>query len=165
MYKQFKDVKNIVFPVFALPSTDWYRQDGVLFIDSGKVLDDSNMPGKTLGIRRVQCGRSDLCKLRRAYITFHDMLKSGHKIFIDSAGVPFVYNRTINSPLIHHMVKRIEYKETKTLAWLTNIPYPMVLPRPPVEEVLWARVLYFKGYPWVIYDFARERGKDSYRRV
>lgn len=165
MYKQFKDIKGIKFPIYTLPSSDWYRQDGVLFINDGKVLDDTNMPGKTLGIRRLQCGRTDLCRLKNAYTDLSDMLKSKHKIFIDSSGIPFIYNKTYNSPLIHHSVKKIEPKEDHSIVWLNNIPYPMNIPRPPYGDARYARILYYKGYPWIIYDFTVDKGKDSYRRV
>lgn len=165
MYKTFKDIKSIQFPVYALPSSDWYRQDGVLFMNDGKVLDDTNMPGSTLGIRRIQCGRKDLQTIRRAYTDFPSMLSSKKKIFIDSAGIPFIYSRTLNSPLIHHKVKRIELKEDCSIVWLNLVPSPFTIPRPPYGDANWARVLYFKGAPWLIYDFASERGKDSYKRV
>lgn len=165
MYKRFKDIKNIRFPVYKIHSKDWYRQDGVLFIDDGRVLDDTNMPGETLGVRRLQCGRTDLYNIRRAYKDFSSMLQSKHKLFIDSNGMPFVYERTINSPLIHHTIKRIDPKETHSIVWLTNIPYPMSIPRPPYGDARYARVLYYKGSPWMLYDFVTERGKDSYRRV
>lgn len=165
MYKSFKDIKNIKFPVYALPSSEWYEQDGVLFINDGKVLDDTNMPGKTLGIRRLQCGRKDLQTIKRAYPDFQSMLSSKKKIFIDSAGEPFIYNKTLNSPLIHHKIKRIQLKDTKSIVWLNLVPSPFTIPRPPYGDALWARVLYFKGTPWFIYDFASERGKDSYKRV
>lgn len=165
MFKRFKDIKTIRFPVYALPSTDWYMQDGVLFIDSGKVLDDRNMPGNTFGIRRIQSGRQDLCKLKRGYTDFHSMLVSKKKAFIDSNGVPFVYKRTVNSPLIHHMIKKIEPKGDCTLLWFNSINHPMTIPRPPYGDARYARILYYKGFPWMIYDLVSERGKDSYRRV
>lgn len=165
MYKSFKDIKNIVFPVYALPSDDWYEQDGVLFINDGKVLDDTNMPGETLGVRRLQCGRTDLQNIRRAYTDFPSMLASKKKIFIDSAGTPFIYNKTMNSPLIHHKIKRIELKELISIVWLNSVPSPFTIPRPPYDDPQWARVLYYKGAPWLIYDFASQRGKDSYKRV
>lgn len=165
MYKRFQDIKTIRFPVYPLPSVDWYMQDGVLFIDDGKVLDDTNMPGESLGIRRLQCGRTDLCRLKKAFTDFQSMLKSKHKIFIDSDGSPFIYRRTINSPLIHHTVERIEPKGDSSIVWLKNINHPITIPRPPYGDARYARVLYYKGFPWLIYDFATQRGKDSYRRV
>ena len=165
MFKRFQDIKTIKFPVYALPSVDWYMQDGVLFIDDGKVLDDKNMPGITLGIRRIQCGIKDLCRLKKAYTDFNSMIKGKHKIFIDSNGNPFVYKRTINSPLIHHRVDKIELKGDCSVIWFKNISHPMTIPRPPYGDARYARILYYKGFPWLIYDFVLERGKDSYRRV
>ena len=165
MYKQFQDIKSIKFPVYLLPSTDWYRQDGMLFIDDGRVLDDKNMPGLSIGIRRLQCGRTDLYKLKKAYLDFGSLIQSSKKIFIDSDGIPFIYRRTVNSPLIHHKISKVEYKDTHSIIWFKNINYPMSVPRPPYGDAVYARLLYFKGLPWMIYDFSREKGKDSYRRV
>ena len=165
MYKQFENIKSIKFPVYLLKTADWYKQDGVLFDADGSVIDDSNMPGKTIGVRRIQCGRTDLTKIKKAYTDFNSMLQSKKKIFVDSAGVPFVYLKTVNSPLIHHSVKRIEPKEDICLIWLNAVPYPMSIPRPPYGDARWARILYYKGSPWMLYDFTSERGKDSHKRV
>lgn len=166
MYKQFQDLKSIEFPVFALKSDNWIIQDGVLFDENMQVLDDKNMPGKSMGVRRLQCGRTDLAKItKKAYPDFNSMLSSKKKIFIDNNGQPFVYQKTTNAPLIHHSIKRIEPKETFTLIWIHNIPYPFTLPRIPYGDPRWVRVLYYKGSPWSIYDFAATRGKDSYKRV
>ena len=165
MYKQFEDIKTIRFPVYPLPSTDWYMQDKVLFIDDGKVLDDKNMPGNSLGVRRLQCGRLDLCKLKKAYPDFNSLINGKHKVFIDSNGIPFVYKKTINSPLIHHTINKIEPKQDHSIVWLNHVHSPMSIPRPPYGDARYARVLYYKGFPWMIYDFVMERGKDSYRRV
>lgn len=165
MFKQFENIKSIRFPVYSLKSNDWYRQDGVLFIDDGKVLDDTNMPGESLGVRRIQCGRTDLYKLKKAFTDFNSLLNSNSKIFIDSNGTPFIYRKTITSPLIHHTIEKIELKGDHSVVWLDKVHSPMSIPRPPYGDARYARVLYFKGFPWMIYDFVMERGKDSYRRV
>lgn len=164
MYKQYQDIKNIEFPVYALPDSGWYKQDGVLFLD-GRVLDDTNMPGKTLGVRRIQCGRTDLCPLKRAYTGLAPMLQSSKKIFIDSNGVPFIYNKTKNFDLKYHKVSNIEKRETSTTVWLENVSHAFSIPRPPYGDARWARVLYYGRLPWMIYDFQINKGKDSFRRV
>ena len=48
-YRQFK---NLDFPLFLLDSSNWELVDGLLLLD-GKLLDDKNMPGDTLGLRRM----------------------------------------------------------------------------------------------------------------
>jgi hypothetical protein len=93
------------------------------------------------------------------------MLQSKNKIFIDSNGVPFIYERTINAPLIHHRVKQMEQKEGVTVIQLERITSFFSVPRPPYGDARYARVLYFRGCPWLIYDFTLEKGKDSFRRV
>lgn len=164
MFKTFKDIKSILYPVFPIRSRDWYTQDGVLFLED-KVLDDRNMPGNTLGIRRIQCGRTDLVRLKRAYTDLFSMLKSGKSTFIDSNGIPFIYKKTITSPLKYHRINKLEYKDDHSILWLDGINHPMSIPRPPYGDARYARVLYYKGFPWVLYDFATEKGKDSYKRV
>jgi hypothetical protein len=49
----YKSLDNIEFPVFKLPSDNWSVSDGLLTID-GILIDDKNMSGKTLGMRRIQ---------------------------------------------------------------------------------------------------------------
>lgn len=164
MYKQIQDIKTINFPVYRLKSDDWYYSDGILFID-GKVVDEKNMPGKTLGIRRIQCGRSDLYPLKKAYMNFESMLSSKHKIFIDTSGVPFIYNKTINCKLKYHRIKKVETKDSATIVYFKDINNPFIINRPPLIEPIWARVLYYKDVPWIIFDFQRHKGKDSIRRV
>lgn len=141
-------------------------QDGVLFDENLQVLDDKNMPGNTFGIRRLQCGRTDLAKIsKKAYTDFNSMISSKKKVFIDNDGEPFVYQKTINAPLIHHSIRKVELKDTSSLIWLHNLPYPMSVPRPPYGDPRWARILYYKGSPWSLYDFAATKGRDSYKRV
>lgn len=166
MYKQFKDLRSIKFPVFdlRLKEPEWYTQDGVLFID-GLVVDERNMPGKTLGLRRLQCGRSDLYVLRRAYTDFKSMLASKKLVFIDSNGVPFKYVKTKRAPLVHHRISKIVPKEDHSVVWFKSINYPMRIERPPVIDPLWARVLYYNGAPWDIYDYCTYKGKDTYKVV
>ena len=164
MYKTFHDVKNIKFPVYPLPSRDWFRQDGVLFLGT-KVLDDSNMPGETIGVRRLQCGRSDLLKLKKACPDFASMLNSGSNTFVDSAGKPFIYRRTIHSDLKHYLVKELIPKDTFTVVKLRGVTAPFIIPRPPVCEPIYAKVLHFRKDPWIIYGFSEQKGTDSFRRV
>ena len=49
----YRDIEQITFPVFNLPNGNWQLLDGLLFLDD-LILDDKNMKGATLGIRRLQ---------------------------------------------------------------------------------------------------------------
>lgn len=164
MYRTIDDFNKIKFPVYKIPGEDWDVRDGVLFYGS-KVLDDSNMPGKSLGIRRLQCGRKDLQPLRKAYLDLVALLSSKGRCFIDSNGVPFKYIRTKTCPLIHHQIRSIESKVTKSIIHLKDVRTPFTIPRPPYGDARYARVLHLHGVPWLLYDFTTYRGKDSFRRV
>ena len=47
------DKKDLVFPIFVLHSDNVELLDGILWLDD-QVLDDKNMKGRSLGIRRLQ---------------------------------------------------------------------------------------------------------------
>lgn len=145
---------------------DWFSQDGILFEGgTGLVLDDKNMPGKTLGIRRLQCQRDDLYNLKKGILDFPSMIGSNYTIFIDSNGTPFKYKKTLTCKLIYHLVEKIHLKESCSLVKCTGVPFLLEIPRPPYGDARWARVLYFGDAAWMLYDFTTHRGKDSYRRV
>lgn len=166
MYKSFKDRNSIAFPIFYLSNRDWYRQDGILFAGDGRLLDDTNMPGKTLGIRRLQTQQPiNKYPLKKACNSFVGLINSKKNCFIDSNGIPFIYNKTIHCPLKYHKVESIEPIGDKTLIRCKKIPYKFELPRVPYGDARWARVLYLNNAPWDIFDFQTVQGKDSFKRV
>ncbi len=164
MLVTLKELPKVKFPVFVLPSDNWHVTDGVLFLDN-KVVDEKNMPGETLGVRRLQCGRRDLMPLKKAIFTIPDLVQCKTKNFIDMYGKPFIYMKTYNSRLKSYAIKRIEKKETASLLWLVGIPSPFTIPRPPIGEPSYVRMLHLNGAPWLVYDYIRSPTKDTYRRV
>lgn len=160
----YKDVNKIKFPVYVLPSDNWYTTDGVLFLDR-EVLDEKNMPGKTLGIRRMQCGRRDLFKLKKALMNYPQILRCKTKHFIDSKGMPFTYVKTQSSMLKAYQIKSIELKETASLLWVHGVPHPFTLERPPLNNPKWVRLLHLGDHPWIVYDYVNLPTKTTYRRV
>lgn len=152
------------YPLFPLPSSNWFRQDGVLFLD-GQVLDETNLPGKTLGVRRLQCGRRDLLPLKKAVTDLFSLLHSKRSVFIDSSGKPFIYEKSLSSKLICYKIKRIDRKDSASLLWLHGINFPFTIPRPPVSSLGWARILHLGSTPWMLYDYVSLPTKDTYRRV
>ena len=150
--------------MYPLPNSNWFRQDGVLFLD-GQVVDERNMPGDTLGIRRLQCGRKDLLPLKRAVTSIPDLLQAKQKCFIDSRGKPFIYEKTLSSKLKCYRIARIDKKDTASVLWLNGVSFPFTIPRPPVDDLGWARVLHRGPSPWLLYDYVSRPTKDTYRRV
>jgi hypothetical protein len=162
MIKTFKDFHTLKFPLYVLPSEDWYVIDRVLFINE-QIVDERNMPGETLGLRRLQCGRKDLLPLTKAILSIPDLTHCRTKFFIDNAGKPFIYQKTISSKLKTYRIKRVDQKETASVMWLYDWPAPITVPRPPEAE--YVRMLHYQKAPWIVYDYVRQPVKDTYRRV
>lgn len=164
MIRTFKDFHKLQFPLYVLPSDDWYSTDGVLFLQE-QVVDERNMPGETLGTRRLQCGRDDLLPLNKAILGIPDLVHCRTKIFIDNKGRPFIYQKEYRSKLKSYRIKKIELKDTASLLWVYGWPSPFTIVRPPFGDPEWVRFLHFEGAPWIIYDYVRQPTKDTYRRV
>jgi len=79
----YRSIKSIKFPVFVVPSANWLQADGLVFVDE-QLIDDKNMPGETLGIRRMQTPHRELLKLRKALVDLNGILKQRTNTFIDS---------------------------------------------------------------------------------
>lgn len=161
-YRQWRKIK---FPVFILPSDDWYTNGKILFWGDGRVLDDRSVPGRTLGVRRAQCGRHDLYPIKKALLDFPSLLKSKKSCFIDSKGMPFTYKKTARGSLKSHRIKHVELKDTASLLWVKDIPHPFTVPRPPDPDYLWVQLLYIGSTPWVVYSYSIAEQKATNRGI
>ena len=164
MVISYRQIDKIQFPVYVLPSSNWDTIDGLFYVDR-ILVDDKNMPGETLGKRRLQTPFKDLLPLKRAADNLLAIIKSGHKCFIDSKGVPFIYEKTENCALKYHKIRKVEKKDSASVLWLKGFTFPFVVPRPPPIEYTWAGVLYLKGLPWVLYEYSISKQKDTRRKI
>lgn len=160
----YKNLNNIEYPVFLLDSDNWSFQDGLLFLD-GVVLDDKNMPGETLGIRRLQTS-FPIVPLRKCVMDDLGILKNKSlQAYIDSRGRIFEYEKTTTAKLKWSKIRKIEKRETFTRVWLSNINFSFDVPRPPPENCTWAGVLYVCGFPWKLYNYSETKEKDTHRKI
>jgi hypothetical protein len=164
MLLTYKQLHRVTFPVYPLPSDDWYSQDGLLFVDS-TIVDDKNMPGETLGIRRLQTPFRDLLPLKHALTSEIGIIKQHKTPYIDSAGKVFLYDKTRFVPLRYSKIKRVDRKGVASLLRLHGVASPFIIPRPPKLEHKWAGVLYLDNAPWLLYEYACEKKKDTRRKV
>jgi hypothetical protein len=164
MIVTYKNLDKVEFPVFILPSSNWDLTDGLLYLD-GELVDDRNMSGKTLGQRRLQTPHKGLLPLKKSVNSLVGILKQYPYYFIDSKGVPFIYQKTVMLQLKYKKIKKIERKTTASLIWIKDCNWPFTMPRPPAPEMLWAGVLLMKGLPWIIYEYSETEKKDTRRKV
>lgn len=159
-----KTVNKIKFPVYVIPSGNWDSADGLLFLD-GELVDDKNMPGATLGVRRLQTPHKKLLRLTKQLSTHIGLLKQPTRTFIDSNGTPFIYEKTKMCTVKYFRIKRIERKEVATVLWVQGVPSPFTVPRPPEDGMLWAGILHYHGLPWLLYEYSETKKPDTRRKV
>lgn len=164
MVISYRQIDKIQFPVYVLPSSNWELVDGLLYVDQ-LLVDDKNMPGDTIGKRRLQTPFKNLQPLKRAADNFTAIIKCGHKCFIDSKGVPFIYDKTETCALKYHKIRKIDRKDTASVLWLKDFNFPFVVPRPPPTDYTWAGVLHLKGLPWMLYEYSVTRQADTRRKI
>tara|TARA_B100001059_G_scaffold143358_1_gene143361 strand:+ start:869 stop:1363 length:495 start_codon:yes stop_codon:yes gene_type:complete len=160
----YRDVQDLKFPVFQIPSDNWSYSDGLLFIDD-LLVDDTNMPGDTLGIRRLQTPFTELLPLRRSLISHIGLLKQKKKNFIDSRGVPFTYEKTAFCKLKYYKIRRVDRKGTASLLWVHHVTTSFTIPRPPEDGRNWAGILHVGDTPWMLYEYSKTKLKDTRRKV
>ena len=160
----YKDIPKVRFPVYALPSSNWMTVDGLVYVDNG-LIDDRNMPGDSLGLRRLQTPQPGLRVLNRSVPNLVGILKRYPSCFIDSNGKLFMYVKTLSCKLKFLRIKKVERKEVASLLWVKGIKSPFTIPRPPEDGRLWAGILYMKGLPWLLYEYSTEPKKDGVRKV
>jgi len=160
----YKDFHKITFPVYKVPTDNWYSQDGLLFIDN-QIVDDKNMPGKTLGIRRLQTYFKDLYRLPKAYDNITALIKSPKASYIDSAGKVFQYEKTKMALVKYHQIESIEYHVNKCVLRVKNIKQAFTIPRPPKDGMLFVGILYIDKLPWILYEYAYHRLQDMRKKV
>ena len=164
MVIQYKSINKVKLHVYILHSGNWERQDGLLFLD-GTIVDDKNMSGDTIGMRRLQTPHKNLYPLKKQVDNFRGMIKSKEKHFIDTNGIPFIYEKTEFCKLKYYRIKSVVQKETASLLKLGGVKHPFVIPRPPASEMRYAGVLHFGALPWVLYEYSEDRREDTRRKV
>jgi len=127
------DYDNIDFPVFVLHTDNIELIDGILWIDN-QVLDDKNMLGKTLGIRRLQSPMKSLYPLKYMLENESDLLHHQGKFYIDSSGFFFAKSKTTTTQLKYHKIMRVEKKTIASRLWIKDCPFPFPLKRPLPEN-------------------------------
>ena len=161
----YRDLDAINYPAFLLPSDNWSLVDGLLTVDN-YIVDDQNMPGKTLGIRRMMTPfRKSLLPLHKGVMEPRGVVKQVSGPYIANDGRVFTYLKTRVVHLVFKRISKVEQREVASLLWVEGLKKPFTLPRPPPHDVKWAGILYIQGFPWMLYEYSVERPKDARRKI
>ena len=159
-------IRKITFPVFIVPKGHWEELDGLLLLN-GTLVDDTNMSGKTLGIRRLQNTGRELCELRHSIYNHVGLIKrSSNTRYIDIKGVVFYYSKTRTCKINYMRISKLESKDgITTIMWVKGIKTPFTLIRPPEPGRDWAGIIYLGKFPWMVYDFSMDARPPIRKRV
>jgi hypothetical protein len=161
----YLSLSKIKFPAYLLPSDNIWKEDGIVYVD-GIVVDDRNMPGTSLGMRRLQTPFRDLLQVRKSVNSFNGIIKNkGNACYIDSNGTCFIYEKTQMCTLKYQKIKKVEKKDIGSIIWVKDVHFAIDIPRPPAPEMEWAGILYFKGLPWKLYDFSETKLKTTKKKI
>lgn len=125
----------IRFPAYIL-SEEPEEIDGLVLIGD-QIVDDKNMPGETLGMRRLQSPMKSIYPLRYQIDDEIGMMKHRGKHFIDTNGVYWYNEKTGTAQLKYHKIRKIDRKDIATVVWLKDVPFPFIEARPPQEGSSW----------------------------
>ena len=152
------------FPLFVVHTDNVELIDGILWVE-GQVLDDTNMKGNTIGIRRLKSPMNGMYPLKYMVDDIPSLLKHQGKHYIDNSGFFFTKEKKHKVGLKYHKILRVEKKTIASVLWIKDCPFPFTLKRPLPENASWAGVLYKEGIPWILYDISEEKKKDTWRKV
>jgi len=155
---------DIKFPVYVIGTEDIETIDNVIFAE-GRVVDDKNVSGKTIGKRRLETDLPNLYPLRYMIKSKVGLVKHRGYIYIDSEGTLFSYKKRKFFPLKYHKIRRVDMKDVASLLWLENINFPIEIERPPAEEYTWAGIIWKGTIPWFFYEYSTEWKKDTKRKI
>lgn len=121
---KFTALQEIVWPVFKLSEKEPARKNGLVFFhteyvdENGessitfKLVDDANLPQKTLGLRRLALQKDKKIKLHRISTAIYflaDLIKLAKATtwFIDSSGKVFQWKKYARAKLITKKIKQV----------------------------------------------------------
>ena len=155
---------KIKFPIFVLHTDDIMFVDGILWIEN-QVLDDTNMKGETLGMRRLQTPMNSIYPLKSMIKSIRALLDHQGKFYIDTTGRFFRKIKTTKAELKYHKILRVEKKDIASVLWVKDCPYPFTIDRPLDTSQAWAGLLYRNGMPWLLYDTSSTKMKNTWRKI
>jgi len=156
-------MRKIRFPIYVIHEEP-EEIDGLIIIGD-QIVDDRNMTGTTIGMRRLQTPMKSIYPLRYQIDDEVGMIKHGGKHFIDTNGVYWYQEKIKRTALKYHKIRKIEKKDIATVVWVKDCPFAFIEARPPQDGCSWAGILYKTGIPWKIWEYCEEKKKDTWKKI
>jgi len=164
-----RDFSDIEFPIFSITSSYKRIWDelNVKYIqtESGTyILDNMNLPGETLGERRLHIKTGLRYIPRKAYYNITQLIKSNNKTYIDSTGCVFTYKKTRMVPLKYYKVMDVVSTEEGCTLLIKGINFKIRMNCREAYNINYVGVLETDmGY--ILYDTSETKLKDTRRKI
>jgi len=155
---------RLKFPIYPIHTDEILSVDGLLWIED-QVLDDRNMKGNTLGLRRLQSPMKSMYPIKYMIQDIPSYLAHQGKFYIDNSGYFFTKEKNTRVDLKYHKIIRVDQKDIASVLWIKDCPFPFTLTRPLRKDQSWAGILYRAGVPWLLYDTSSEKKKNTWRKI
>ena len=132
-----------------------------------RVVDDANLSGETLGLRRLQMQKEKLFPIRTAIYFLADLVKLAKATtwFIDNSGRIFQYEKNTRAKLQTKKIKQVlPASGLGCVIELEGLSSRFKCMQRPSETQVYARVLKL-GVGFIFYGFCEEVKPDSWRMV
>lgn len=170
------------FPVFRLTTKKPLEDNGVLYyknsyldVDSAtihhnvRLLDDKNLPGSTLALRRLSLKSQNvpLVPIRTAIYFLGDFIKlaKSNYWFIDNNGLVFTYKKCLRAKLVYRKISRVlESTTTGSVLEVQGLPerFKTLFKVPQYHK--YAAFIMYKGLT-ILYGTTETQSKDSWRLI
>lgn len=163
-------LSQIVFPVYKLRDLPPSTEDQVLFYlyrDTIKVIDDTSVEGDSLAKRRLKIDPKSLYKLKYAIFFIGDLIKQAgpNQYFIDSSGKYFNLTKNSRRPLTYKRIIEVVKNVGSTSIKVEGMDHYYTSLFPPLEDQKYAALLNIAPNSYVLYGYADQRYKNTYRKV
>lgn len=154
--------RRIRFPIYILSSDNVYFEDGLLFLN-GKVVDDTNQSGNSLGARRLQTSHRT-ANIGKAILNFIGLINCKATKFIDSKGFCFSYVKTKLCNVESRKIIRKISKGTHTVILAKGINCTFSMDYYPHAEE-WAQILMLNELPWKLLSVSEKEAAIFKRKI
>ena len=161
--------KYFQFPVYPIGSyLDIFEQDGLVYLlrnydTDYKVLDNKNLEGDTLGLRRIKIPKKQKASLKSVIYNLESLIRytGTSRKFIDNNGRVFEYKRTKFYYIYSYRILKVTESDSKYIVHLKNYPQRFLTD----EHVTSDYVLLMNTEPgFMLYGFKNEPLKYPIKR-
>lgn len=163
-------LKEIKFPVYRIRENLGIREESkITFVtncsNEEKIIDNKNLVGDTLGLRRLRISKEYIYPLDKAIPNLQILLKYANHTFIDTYGKVFTYKKGSKFYKLTYekIIRVVEYHdgEGSALVYAQGINYPFTVSYYPfVLYDAYIGLIHYKG-GYIYYEVSKEKKKDT----